>query len=156
LPRALEVLDGIEAALPKHEPPVLCHNDLLPANFIDDGLTVKIVDWEYAGMGDRFFDLGNFAVNHQLDSDGEQLLLEFYFGQVQPNHVSRLRLMRLASDMREAMWGFLQSGISALDFDFVAYGTEHLDRFLTAAISHQPLVKGQGHEPKRAVSWANG
>ena len=43
-----------------------CHNDLLNANFIDDGTRIRIVDWEYAGMGDPFFDLGNFAVNHEL------------------------------------------------------------------------------------------
>ncbi len=44
-----------------------CHNDLLNANFIDDGRRIRIVDWEYAGMGDPFFDLGNFSVNHGLD-----------------------------------------------------------------------------------------
>ena len=45
-----------------------CHNDLLNANFIDDGRRVRIVDWEYAGMGDVFFDLANFAINHELDA----------------------------------------------------------------------------------------
>src|SRR5204863_9758632 len=48
-----------------------CHNDLLIANFIDDGARIRIVDWEYAGMGDPFFDLGNFSVNHALDAEGE-------------------------------------------------------------------------------------
>ena len=42
-----------------------CHNDLLNANFIDDGRRIRIVDWEYAGMGDPFFDLGNFSINHE-------------------------------------------------------------------------------------------
>src|SRR5215208_430863 len=52
-----------------------CHNDLLNANFIDDGVRIRIVDWEYAGMGDPFFDLGNFSVNHGLtpDEDAEVL-----------------------------------------------------------------------------------
>src|SRR4029078_10894211 len=40
-----------------------CHNDLLNANFIDDGARILIIDWEYAGMGDPFFDLGNFSIN---------------------------------------------------------------------------------------------
>ena len=53
-----------------------CHNDLLNANFIDDGTRVRIVDWEYAGMGDPFFDLGNFSVNHGLDADEDAILLE--------------------------------------------------------------------------------
>lgn len=58
----------IEASLrgPEHEP-VPCHNDLLAANFIRSPRGIRIVDWEYAGMGDRYFDLGNFAVNNELD-----------------------------------------------------------------------------------------
>ena len=50
---------------------VPCHNDLLNANFLEDGERLWIVDWEYAGMGDRFFDLANFAINHELDDAGE-------------------------------------------------------------------------------------
>ena len=52
-----------------------CHNDLLNANFIDDGVRIRIVDWEYAGMGDPFFDLGNFSINHELTPDEDALLL---------------------------------------------------------------------------------
>lgn len=128
--RALALLQNIEATLRTDEPLRPCHNDLLPTNLLDDGETVRIIDWEYAGMGDRFFDLGNLAVNNELDARGEEALLEAYFGPVVPDHLRRLRLMRLASDMRESLWGYLQSGISTLDFDFVTYGKEHLERFL--------------------------
>jgi len=111
-----------------------CHNDLLNANFIDDGSRIRIVDWEYAGMGDPFFDLGNFAVNHELDGDGEAALLAAYDGgTVRRDHLARLRLMRLVSDFREAMWGVLQQGISTLDVDFRAYAAEHFDRLLAGA-----------------------
>jgi hypothetical protein len=48
--------------------------------------------------------------------------------------------MRLASDLREAMWGFVQAGISTLDFDFVAYGRDHLDRFLAASAEADRLL----------------
>ena len=59
-----------------------CHNDLLTANFIlDDGDVLRIIDWEYAGMGDRYFDLGNFAVNNELDDEDEERLLDAYFGE---------------------------------------------------------------------------
>jgi thiamine kinase-like enzyme len=115
-----------------------CHNDLLNANFIDDGSRVRIVDWEYAGMGDPFFDLGNFAVNHELERDHEVALLAAYdavpaVGRVRPDRLARLSLMRLVSDFREAMWGVLQQGISSLDVDFRAYAGEHFDRLLLAA-----------------------
>ncbi|MGZ4289438.1 MAG: phosphotransferase [Gaiellaceae bacterium] len=101
-----------------------CHNDLLNANFIGDGSRMWIVDWEYAGMGDPFFDLGNFAVNHELDADGERLLLESYGS----GDVEALTLMRFMSDFREAMWGVVQQAISTLEFDFRAYADEHFAR----------------------------
>jgi thiamine kinase-like enzyme len=112
-----------------------CHNDLLNANFIDDGERIRIVDWEYAGMGDPFFDLGNFATNHGLSPDEEALLLTAYDGSAtaEPSRLARLRLMRIVSDFREAMWGVLQQGISTLDVDFVAYADEHFARLLDNA-----------------------
>ena len=129
---AAAVAAEIEAALPV-QPPCLCHNDLLNANFIDDGSSIRIVDWEYAGMGDRFFDLANFAVNHQLPDDEERYFLQAYLGQAGPSQEARLRLMRVMSDFREAMWGVVQQGISDLDFDFRAYADKHFQRLLAAA-----------------------
>jgi thiamine kinase-like enzyme len=110
-----------------------CHNDLLNANFIDDGVRIRIVDWEYAGMGDPFFDLGNFSVNHDLTPDEDAEVLRAYEGDVRPDRLARMTLMRIMSDFREAMWGVLQQGISTLDVDFVAYADEHFDRLLANA-----------------------
>jgi thiamine kinase-like enzyme len=110
-----------------------CHNDLLNANFIDDGNRIRIVDWEYAGMGDPFFDLGNFSINHELTPDEDAILLAAYDGDVRPARLARLTLMRTVSDFREAMWGVLQQGISSLDVDFVAYAGEHFERLLAGA-----------------------
>ncbi len=107
-----------------------CHNDLLNANFIDDGQRIRIVDWEYAGMGDPFFDLGNFSVNHGLDPNEDTLLLAAYEGVARPDRTARLELMRVMSDFREAMWGVLQQGISSLDVDFREYAAEHFDRLI--------------------------
>jgi thiamine kinase-like enzyme len=110
-----------------------CHNDLLNANFIDDGARIRIVDWEYAGMGDPYFDLGNFSVNHDLGPDDDANLLGEYAGAVAIPRLARLTVMRVVSDFREAMWGVLQQGISTLDVDFVAYAGEHFDRLLANA-----------------------
>ena len=82
------------------------------------------MDWEYAGMGDPFFDLANFAVNNGLDEEGETALLEAYGSA----DTRALTLMRFMSDFREAMWGVVQQAISELDFDFVAYADEHFER----------------------------
>ena len=128
---ALEVSRSIEKAIsgqPGHEP-VPAHNDLLPANFLRDGSRMQLIDWEYAGMGDRWFDLGNFAVNNELDDDQEEQLLQAYFGEP-PNEQRRatLKLFRFMSDFREAMWGVVQAGVSELDFDFREYAQKHFDR----------------------------
>jgi thiamine kinase-like enzyme len=106
-----------------------CHNDLLNANFIDDGVRLVLVDWEYAGMGDPFFDLGNFAVNHELNEESERTLLSAYGS----DDAAALVLMRFMSDFREAMWGIVQLAISELDFDFAAYAEEHFERLARTA-----------------------
>jgi thiamine kinase-like enzyme len=108
--------------------PVPCHNDLLNANFLDDGKRLRIVDWEYAGMGDPFFDLANFSINHELGDNGRRILLEAYSGMRRDEDERALELMRFMSDFREAMWGVVQAAVSELDFDFGAYATEHFER----------------------------
>jgi thiamine kinase-like enzyme len=125
--RAKEIADEIERARGP-QPLVTCHNDLLNANFIDDGERLRIVDWEYAGMGDRFFDLANFSINHEFGDRENDALLAAYFGETEASQLASLTLMRFMSDFREAMWGVVQQGISELDFDFVAYADEHFER----------------------------
>src|SRR4051794_37114038 len=113
-----------------------CHNDFLPGNLIDDGGRIRVVDWEYAGMGDPFFDLGNFSVNNDLTPDEDELFLRAYDGiDPRPDRLARLVLFRVVSDFREAMWGVLQQGISTLDVDFREYAGEHFDRLLVNASS---------------------
>jgi len=121
--RAKEIADQIERCR-STAPLRPCHNDLLNANFIDDGVRLWLVDWEYAGMGDPFFDLGNFAVNHELTEDAERALLSAYGS----DDFDALVLMRFMSDFREAMWGIVQLAISELDFDFADYAREHFER----------------------------
>jgi thiamine kinase-like enzyme len=112
--------------------PAPCHNDLLNANFLDDG-EIRIVDWEYAGMGDRFFDLANLSVNHDFAAAEDQILLTAYFGKATKARFASLGMMKFMSDFREAMWGVLQSGISELEFDFDGYAAKHFDRLKRTA-----------------------
>jgi thiamine kinase-like enzyme len=123
-----ERLAEVEAAFLRSPfAPRACHNDLLNENFLDDG-ALRILDWEYAGMGDPGFDLANFSVNHDLGDGEDTLLLEAYHGGADASRTARHKLMKIASDFREAMWGVLQQGLSALDFDFRAYADKHFDR----------------------------
>jgi hypothetical protein len=113
---------------------VPCHDDLLAGNVMLTAAGAMIVDWEYAGMGHRMFDLGNLAVNNGFDDDAERRLLAAYLGAppTLAQH-SRLKLMRIMSDAREAAWGVIQGVISELDFDFAAYAEKHFRRLERAA-----------------------
>lgn len=135
---ALGFAERIERAFGRAPVPVRpCHNDLLNANFLVKEGRVLIVDYEYAGMGDLFFDLGNFSINNGISKDAQMNLLELYFGGVTPAHEARLNLMRIMSDFREAMWGVVQQGLSTLDFDYVDYANRHFARCLESAGEHR-------------------
>ena len=125
----------IEAALtgPEHDP-VPCHNDLLAGNFLRGSERIWVVDWEYAGMGDRYFDLANFAINNEFPESKHPELLADYFGDpATPRQVATLRLMLFMSDFREAMWGVVQTVASDLDFDFKDYADTHFTRMRETA-----------------------
>jgi thiamine kinase-like enzyme len=114
--------------------PVPCHNDLLNANFILDSRGVRIVDWEYAGMGNRYFDLGNLSINNGLREADDERLLAAYFGVPCTEHrFACLRLMRIMSDYREAMWGVLQGAVSTIAFDYAEYAARHFARLAESA-----------------------
>jgi thiamine kinase-like enzyme len=115
----------------KREPlqPRPCHNDLLNGNFLDDGVRIRILDWEYAGMGDIFFDLGNFSAQHEFDDEQDEILLRAYFGSLTDSQRAHLKLMKIMSDLREAMWAQVQRGVSKLDFDYEEYGRKYFERF---------------------------
>jgi thiamine kinase-like enzyme len=122
----------IEAAFASDPMPSLpCHNDLLEANFLLRDGHVWVVDHEYAGMGDPFFDLGNLSINNALSDEAQERLLGLYFVAPSDTHRARLRLMQIMSDFREAMWGVVQQGLSTLDIDYVEYATHHFDRLST-------------------------
>ena len=127
----LERSREIESAMYAREPLTLrpCHNDLLNGNFIDDGTRIRILDWEYAGMGDIFFDLGNFAVQHDFNVEQDNILLRAYFGNPTDSQHAHFKLMKIMSDLREAMWSQVQIGVSQLDFDYAGYGQKYFDRF---------------------------
>lgn len=105
---------------------VPCHNDLLPGNVLFGDDRVWLLDFEYAGMNDVFFDLGNLSVNAGLSEAAEHELLQLYFGSVTAARWARLQLMKVMSEFREGMWAVVQQAISTLDTDFVAYADERL------------------------------
>ncbi len=138
IPDAYRVIENLVAEIAVAfaefpDPAVPCHNDLLNANFLRDGDRLWLLDWEYAGMNDRYFDLANLAINNAFLPDAEVALVDAYFSGVTERRLARLRLMKIVSDAREATWALVQQGISLIDFDFATYAQEHLNRLLAHA-----------------------
>jgi len=129
LGRLLEITADLEACVGPIDV-VFGHNDLLAANFIDDGTRLWLIDWDYAGFNSPLFDLANLASNNEFNRALESHLLEQYFGSP-PGHDTwkRYGAMKCASLLRETMWSMVSEIHSDLDFDFNSYTAENLDRF---------------------------
>ncbi len=105
-----------------------CHNDLLAANFIDDGHTVSIIDYEYSGNNDPYFELGNIWSECHLTLEQLEELVEAYDGSHSSSHLARARLWGLMSQYGWTLWASIQDGTSSIDFDFWGWGLEKYER----------------------------
>ena len=129
LPRLLGAAAKLEAAIGAIDV-VYGHNDLLPANFIDDGTRLWLIDWDYAGFNSPLFDLGNLCSNNEVAPADEDWLLEAYFERPLDDSLRRrYHTMKCASLLRETVWGMVSEIHSSLDFDYVAYARDYLARF---------------------------
>ena len=136
-----EIPDGYAALAPqmraaqqalavRAEGTVPCNNDLLAANFIDDGERIWLIDYEYSGNNDPCFELGNIAAECQLPPDGLAELIRHYYGRPLRNKIARAQLLGLAGKYGWTLWGAIQQASSPIQFDFWAWGME---RFESAA-----------------------
>jgi thiamine kinase-like enzyme len=119
---------------------VFGHNDLLAANFIDDGARLWLVDWEYAGFNTPLFDLGGLASNNEFPPEHCRSLVEAYFGRPADDGLMlRFTAMVAASLLRETMWSMVSEIHSKLDVDYVAYTAMNLARFESALAAFDGL-----------------
>jgi thiamine kinase-like enzyme len=108
-------------------PDSLCHNDLVRGNLVND-TTITVLDWEYAGMGNFFFDLATVILDNRFSADQERWFLECYFGTIHPDYGEHLGRMKCIWLLREAVWGLLQAQISDIAFDFQGYAAARFAR----------------------------
>lgn len=112
---------------------VFGHNDLLPANFIDDGKRLWLIDWDYAGFNSPLFDLGGLAANNALSLAQEEAMLSQYFDKAPDADLwRRYRAMKAAAALREAMWSMVQETHSDLPVDYPAYTANALAAYRAA------------------------
>jgi thiamine kinase-like enzyme len=111
----------------RDEGTVPCNNDLLAANFIDDGERVWLIDYEYSGNNDPCFELGNIAAESGLSDAALAGLVTAYYGRPRPSRIARARLFGLVARYGWTLWGAIQSATSPLDFDFWSWAMEKYD-----------------------------
>ncbi len=109
--------------------PALCHNDLLAENILDAGDRLWLVDWEYAGIGNPLFDLANASGNSQFTEEQEQIFLTAYRGECIDSDLRDLRILKTISLLREALWAYIQTKKSDLEFDYEKYASENLNAY---------------------------
>jgi len=132
LPRFLDINDELEKTVGEIKL-VFGHNDLLAANFIDDGERLWLLDWDYAGYNSGLFDLANLSSNNALSPEQEEWVLETYFQQpVTDRRRCRLAAMKCVSLLRETLWSIVSEIHSTLDFDYESYTAKNLARLENA------------------------
>ena len=111
----------------RDEGTVPCNNDLLAANFIDDGEKIWLIDYEYAGNNDACFELGNIWSESHLTIDQLEAMVTAYYGQPVRNKIARAQLQGLMSKYGWTLWASIQQATSSIDFDFWEWGMEKYD-----------------------------
>ncbi len=125
----LPLVSRIAAALAARPlPTVPCHNDLLAANYLDDGARIRIVDYEYSGNADPTFELGNTCQELGWDDSRIEALCAAYFGRAADALLARMRLQMIMSDVGWTLWAAIQATVSTIDYDFWGWAEERWAR----------------------------
>jgi thiamine kinase-like enzyme len=119
--------DAARALAVRDEGTVPCNNDLLAANFIENGEKIWLIDYEYSGNNDACFELGNIWGECQLPDEALAALVAEYYGRPLRNKVARAMLLGLAGKYGWTLWGAIQAAVSPIDFDFWSWATERFD-----------------------------
>ena len=126
----LDLGGQIEQAMTRDVPPaVACHCDLLSENFIlEPGGRMWVIDWEYGGMTDPYFDLGDYVMEHPFTRDEERLIIATYCGEMDEKYFGRLMLYKALSAIWWGVWAMIQHTVSQIDFDYLEWGLERIGR----------------------------
>lgn len=128
-PQRLPTFQLIEQAVTVHPLPARpCNNDLLAENYIYDGKSLHIIDYEYSGNNDPCFELGNTCQELQYDETGIAEVCEAYFGSKKLDMIARMKLYMIMSDAGWALWAAIQAKISKIEYDFWGWAVERWER----------------------------
>jgi thiamine kinase-like enzyme len=126
----LREAETVRTALAAHPlPNVACHCDPLCENFLDTGQRMWIVDWEYSGMNDPLWDLGDLSVEARFTAEQEEAMIRAYFaGAPTAAERGRIVIYKAMCDLLWTLWGLIQHANKNPADDFWAYSVSRLDR----------------------------
>jgi thiamine kinase-like enzyme len=122
--------ETVRAALAAHTlPSVACHCDPLCENFLDTGARMWLVDWEYSGMNDPLWDLGDLSVEGGFDAAQDEQMIRAYFGgEARPAERGRIVIYKAMCDLLWTLWGLIQHANRNPAEDFWAYSLGRFER----------------------------
>jgi thiamine kinase-like enzyme len=134
--------EGVRAALDAHRLPLTaCHCDPLCENFLDTGKRMWVVDWEYSGMNDPLWDLGDLSVEAGFDAAQETEMIAAYFGSApRPGQLGRIIIYKAMCDLLWTLWGLIQHANNNPVDDFMAYALNRFSR--CRALMAEPAFAG--------------
>ncbi len=126
----LKEAESVRSALAERPlPSAACHCDPLCENFLDTGERMWIVDWEYSGMNDPMWDLGDLSVEAGFDAGQEREMVEAYFGGPPgAAETGRIVIYKAMCDLLWTLWGLIQFANKNPADDFWAYATNRFER----------------------------
>ena len=110
---------------------VPCNNDLLAENYMDNGKSLWLIDYEYSGNNDPCFELGNTCQEMQFNDHQISEVCSAYFGSATSDKIVRMKLNMIMSDVGWGLWAAIQAKISKIDFDFWGWAVERWNRAMT-------------------------
>jgi thiamine kinase-like enzyme len=122
------ISDLVAAVRARPEEIVPCHNDLVPANVIDDGVRLRVIDFEYSGNNDPCFEFGSIAAGSSLSVHQLSHLMRSYYGRDRPSRIARARLYTLLAHHTWALWAAIQDAESSVSADFIGWGSAEYER----------------------------
>jgi len=127
---AMEALNRFEKARGPYVE-AICHSDLSPGNVLMTDEAAFLIDWEYVGAGDPYYDLGDFAEKFSLTREEKETLISSYLGSVDETALALVELYQFVSMLREALWCVMAGQIGFIDFDYATYAQECWTRVAT-------------------------
>ncbi len=129
-----QILEDITALARRIAPfrPVQCHNDMMPANVIDDGARLWLLDWEYSGAGHPLFDLAHASTAAGMSRAEQRALVAAYPGQLPEAGLAEFEIFRVVALLRETLWSTIQSVASDIEFDYAGYARENFEAYRAA------------------------